>query len=88
MAKMREHLGGKAKPARASRPRGDAAMGPGNQVARYPEKPPFEFKTDLARRLWELRQQNIMAGAELLDWDGLNREMARRRGQRTDLDAD
>ena len=48
----------------------------------WPEQPPFEFKTERARRLWELRQQNIAAGAKLLSQDEINEEVARRRGQR------
>lgn len=47
------------------------------------EDPPFEFKTDLARRMWELRQQNIMDGARLMSADEISEEVARRRGQRT-----
>lgn len=47
----------------------------------HPETPPFEFKTDLARQLWQLRQQSIAAGSKLLDWEGLDCEMASLRGQ-------
>lgn len=59
-----------------------------NKPQSWPEQPPFEFKTERARRLWELRQQNIAAGARLLSQDEINEEVARRRGQRPWPDAD
>ncbi|MBC8507633.1 MAG: hypothetical protein H8D34_22430 [Chloroflexi bacterium] len=41
----------------------------------------FRPKTALARRLWEIRQQIVASGAPLLDWDGVERTLAERRGE-------
>ena len=86
MAKnMNKNQGSKARPARGStRP-----VSTSRRISQpFPEEPPFEFKTDLARRMWELRQQNIAAGAKLMSVDEINEEIARRRGQRPWPDAD
>lgn len=42
----------------------------------------FRPKTELAKRLWEIRQQIVASGTPLLDWDGVAREVAERRGER------
>jgi hypothetical protein len=51
-------------------------------AAEPPEAPEPEFqpRTDLGRRLWELRKEIVAAGAPLLDWDDLEQEIAERRG--------
>jgi len=41
----------------------------------------FRPTTALARRLWEIRQQILASGAPLLDWDGVERTLAERRGE-------
>lgn len=40
----------------------------------------FQPRTPLGRRLWELRKQIVASGEPLLDWDGIEREVAERRG--------
>jgi len=46
-----------------------------------PEKE-YHPRTPLGKRLWELRQQILAEdGVELLDWDGIERELAERRAQ-------
>ncbi len=39
-------------------------------------------KTALGRRLWKIRQHALRSGEPLLDWDGLEREIAERRGEK------
>ena len=43
----------------------------------------FSPKTELAKRLWEIRQQIIASGEPLLTWDGLEKEIAERRSERS-----
>ena len=43
-------------------------------------EPPFELRTPLAKKLWELRQKIIASGVPLLDWDDIEREVQERRG--------
>ena len=40
----------------------------------------YQRRTPLGRGLWELRLEGLAAGEELLDWAGLEREVAERRG--------
>jgi hypothetical protein len=40
----------------------------------------FTPKTQLGRDLWAIRQRIVASGAELLDWDGIHRELMSRRG--------
>lgn len=40
----------------------------------------FKPKTPLGKRLWELRAKIIASGEPLLDWEGVAREVAERRG--------
>ena len=56
--------------------RGDAQP---EQSAALPE-PEFEPKTDFERLLWEARSEFLLSGDPMLDWDGLEREIAERRG--------
>lgn len=39
------------------------------------------LRTPLGRRLWRLRQQIVLSGAPLLDWESLEKELAARRGE-------
>lgn len=42
----------------------------------------FQPKTELGKKLWELRQKAIAAGKiKFLDWDGIEQEIAQRRGE-------
>ncbi|GFE67692.1 hypothetical protein [Chroococcus sp. FPU101] len=42
----------------------------------------FQPKTELGKKLWELRQKAIAAGkVKFLDWDGIEQEIAQRRGE-------
>ncbi len=43
-----------------------------------PEPP----RTELGRKLWEIRRRIIESGARLLDWDQIEAEVAARRGER------
>jgi hypothetical protein len=43
-------------------------------------EPEFEPKTELERLLWEARREFLLSGDPMLDWDGLEREIAERRG--------
>jgi hypothetical protein len=49
-----------------------------------PSKPVSVFipKTELASRLWEIRKRIIASGEPLLDWDGVEKEVSQRRGER------
>lgn len=42
----------------------------------------YRPKTELGRRLWELRQR-VMAVEKPLEWDEIEQELAARRGERT-----
>ena len=42
----------------------------------------FEPKTELGRRLWEIRRKAIAEGMRLLSWEELEQEKAKRRGER------
>lgn len=50
----------------------------GKHAAR--EKPPFKLVTPLAKMAWVARQEYLASGKPLLDQEGLEREVARRRG--------
>ena len=39
-------------------------------------------QTPLGKRLWEIRQRIVDFGEPLLDWEGIEREVAERRGGR------
>jgi hypothetical protein len=51
-----------------------------------PPREEFEPRTELGRRLWELRKRIVSSGEPLLDWDDLEREVAERRGGAGELD--
>lgn len=52
------------------------------EVSRQPDEITFVPKTPLGKKLWELRQKAIAAGKiKLLDWEGIEKEMAERRGE-------
>lgn len=40
----------------------------------------FQPKTEFGRRLLEIRKQIVASGEPLLDWEGIQREVAERRG--------
>ena len=42
----------------------------------------FTPKTELASHLWEIRMRIIASGEQLLDWDGVQKEVSQRRGER------
>ena len=42
---------------------------------------PFHPRTELGRRLWEIRQQIVAAGQANMSWDDVEREVAERRGE-------
>jgi hypothetical protein len=47
----------------------------------YPDREEeFQPRTPLGRELWEIRQRVLESGEPLLDWEGLEREIAERRG--------
>jgi hypothetical protein len=37
-------------------------------------------ETPLGQRLWQIRQRIVESGEPLLDWEGIEREVAERRG--------
>lgn len=37
-------------------------------------------QSPLGQRLWQIRQRIVESGEPLLDWDGIEREVAERRG--------
>jgi hypothetical protein len=37
-------------------------------------------QTPLGRRLWQIRRRIVESGEPLLDWEGIEREVAERRG--------
>lgn len=45
-----------------------------------PMTPEEKFRADLAQLQWAARQEYLRAGDSPLDWDGLKREIAERRG--------
>lgn len=47
-----------------------------------PHASPGPARTELGRRLREIRERIVASGQPLLDWDGLDREIQRRRGER------
>ena len=42
----------------------------------------FTPRTELGKRLWEIRKRIVASGTPLLDWDGVSQEVADRRGER------
>ncbi len=44
----------------------------------------FLPQTEFAREFWELRLQIEAKGGDFLDWEGVEREVAERRGERSD----
>lgn len=42
----------------------------------------FIPRTELARRLWEIRKRIVASGEELLDWEGVRNEVSLRRAER------
>jgi len=44
----------------------------------------YQPRTDLGKRLWEIRQRIVASGVPLLGWDEIERELAERRGDRGD----
>jgi hypothetical protein len=44
------------------------------------QKEEFHPRSPLGRELWEIRQRVVESGEPLLDWEGLERELAERRG--------
>jgi hypothetical protein len=40
----------------------------------------FTPRTELGRDLWAIRQRIVASGVQLLDWDGIHRELMSRRG--------
>ena len=71
-------------------PVSDVGRIPGNasrffRVAGYKEldrieKKDWKPKNPYAKKLWAMRQKYIQSGGELLDLDGINREIKERRG--------
>lgn len=48
------------------------------------EKTTFQPKTELGKKLWELRQKAIAAQTPLRTWEELEEEIAQRRGERSE----
>lgn len=44
------------------------------------DTPEYVPRTPLGQRLWQIRQEVLQSGESLLDWDGVEREVAERRG--------
>jgi hypothetical protein len=42
----------------------------------------FEPRTAIGKKLWTIRKRIVASGEDLLDWDGIDREVAERRGER------
>jgi len=57
-----------------------------NMIVPSMRETPLDLKprTELGRRLMEIRQSAIDSGEPLLDWEDLEREIAERRGERRD----
>lgn len=56
--------------------------GPAEEAeAHYRSLVQYQPKTDLGRRLWQLRLENIADGAQLLSWEEIEQEKAARRGE-------
>jgi len=56
-----------------------------NKLAVKPSAKPvvvYTPKTELAKRLWEIRKRIVASGTPLLDWEDVAREVAERRGER------
>lgn len=51
----------------------------GSAEASLPPSPP---RTELGRKLWDTRRRVVASGAQLLDWDQIEEELAARRGER------
>jgi hypothetical protein len=45
-----------------------------------PTEDAFRPRTELGRRLWEIRKRSIVSGARLLNWEEIEREIKDRRG--------
>jgi hypothetical protein len=43
----------------------------------------FHPRSEFARRLWEIRLRIEAQGGDFLDWEGLEREVTERRGERS-----
>lgn len=47
-----------------------------------PAQPFYQPKTELGKKLWRIRERAIASGKiELLDWEGIEREIDGRRGE-------
>ena len=53
-----------------------------------PMTPEEEFRAQLEQLQWNARQEYLRAGDSPLDWEGLEREIAERRGGVRDEDED
>jgi hypothetical protein len=56
-----------------------------NKLAVKPLSKPvvvYTPKTELAKRLWEIRKRIVASGTPLLDWEDVTREVAEHRGER------
>lgn len=53
-----------------------------------PMTPEEKFRAELGQLQWEARQEYLRAGDPPLDWDGLEREIAERRGGVSEEDED
>lgn len=49
------------------------------------EKINFQPKTELGKKLWELRQKAIAAQPTLKNWEEVEEEIAQRRGERSEF---
>lgn len=64
---------------------GHLEVGPGIPRTLTPEE---EFRAQLEQLQWNARQEYLRAGDSPLDWEGLEREIAERRGGVRDEDED
>lgn len=46
----------------------------------------YQPRTELGRRLWEIRKRIVAAGMATMTWDDIERELAERRGETGDRD--
>ena len=54
------------------------------KVIDVPDAPEeFRPRSEFARLLWEIRLRIEAQGGDFLDWEGLEREVAERRGERS-----
>jgi len=58
----------------------EEVMTDASEKPKVPVEEEFQPRTPLGRRLWELRKQIVASGKPLLDSDGIEREVAERRG--------